>query len=326
MDTSPDHDRRHNRRGSDDEEEEEETTRRGFQESKAEEPLKIVSSEKTGEEEQFAEAVVKKEEEEQAEEGGGGEEGDKDGEYGKTGRKRHPRPAPYPAGGPGSRRRESAGEGRDNETRTTWVPPPSRVNTLNPSLEFLPATAFTQFTKPLKVSSKSNVKKVAGSIAYTSRAGESPTLMGTGKESINQAIKALAIARDYLRDNNLDINAYPEFRSEEDEAISVVLTKTPLRKAPPVDDGSGAELRVAANSQPTEVAGSIAGKIRHGDRVAISCLGAASVNQTIKSIIFARRYLANEAIDICFRPEWVHINMNGEERSSLRFVIYAQQI
>eukprot|EP00808_Paulinella_micropora_P028874 g1523.t1 len=239
-------------------------------------------------------------------------------DYGKAPRSRRVRPAPYGGG--------SGGRGRAAESSRTWNPPPSRVPSINPSLDYLPATAFTQYTKPLKVSSKSNVKKVAGSIAYTSRAGESPTLMGTGKESINQAIKALAIARDYLKDNKLDINAYPEFRSEEDEAISVVLTKTALRKSGPADEGAGAELRVAAGSQPTEVAGSIAGKIRHGDRVAISCLGAASVNQTIKSIIFARRYLANEAIDICFRPEWVHITMKGEERSSLRFVIYAQQI
>jgi len=143
---------------------------------------------------------------------------------------------------------------------------------------------------------------------------------------VNQAVKALAIARGYLDNekDRVDVSCYPEFRNEEKEAVSFVLTKSILRKKPTIDEGS--ELRVAASSEPTVVAGSIAGKVRSGDRVSVVCLGAASVNQTIKSIIIARRYLARDAIDICFRPEFVHLNMQGEERSALRFVVLAMQI
>jgi len=192
-------------------------------------------------------------------------------------------------------------------------------------LQFLPQNAFVDYTKWLKISAKSNVKNVAGSISHTSRAGESPTLMATGRESVNQAVKSLAIARGYLEDNRLDLSCYPEFRNEEKEALSFVLTKSALRKNKVAID-EGAELRVAAGSEPNVVAGSIAGKVRSGDRVSIVCLGAASINQTVKSIIIARRYLARDAIDICFRPEFIHIKMEGEERSAIRFCILAQQI
>jgi stage V sporulation protein S len=177
----------------------------------------------------------------------------------------------------------------------------------------------------LKVSKQSNVKTVAGSISHTSRAGESPTCIATGKESVNQAVKSIAIARSYLEEDKLDISCYPEFRDEDKDAISFVLTKTALRPVKaPVDES--AELRVAATSEPATVAGSIAGKIRGGDRVSIISLGPGSVNQTVKSIIVARRYLARDAIDICFRPEFVHLNMQDGERSAIRFVLLAQQI
>jgi len=177
------------------------------------------------------------------------------------------------------------------------------------------------------------VKNVAGGISHTSRAGESPTLMATGRESVNQAVKAIAIARGYLEENKLDLSCYPEFRKEEGrerersstDAVTFVLTKSALRSSKAAIDESS-ELRVAQGSEPSVVAGSIAGKVRSGDRVSIVCLGAGSVHQTVKSIVIARRYLASDAIDICFRPEFIHLKMEDGERSAIRFVILAQQI
>jgi len=198
--------------------------------------------------------------------------------------------------------------------------------------DVLVPSAFGTSSKLLKVSSKSNVKTVAGGISHTSRAGESPILMATGKDSVNQAVKSIAIARGYLEENKLDLSVYPEFRDDTDtkvrskaDAVSFVLTKSALRSTKAAID-ENSELRVAQNSEPSVVAGSIAGKIRSGDRVSIVCLGAGSVNQTVKSVIVARKYLAKDAIDICFRPEFIHLKMQDGERSAIRFVILAQQI
>lgn len=73
-----------------------------------------------------------------------------------------------------------------------------------------PMSSVTTLTDPtpvsgrvLKVSAKSNPKHVAGSISHTSRSGDSPALIATGAISVNQAIKAIAIARGYLEDNKI---------------------------------------------------------------------------------------------------------------------------
>jgi stage V sporulation protein SpoVS len=39
--------------------------------------------------------------------------------------------------------------------------------------------------------------------------------MGTGQVSVNQAIKAIAIARGYLEENKIDLTVSPVFRNEE---------------------------------------------------------------------------------------------------------------
>jgi len=179
--------------------------------------------------------------------------------------------------------------------------------------------------KVIKVSAKSNVKSVAGAISHTTRAGESPTIVATGSESVNQAIKALAIARGYLSENKLDISVQPVFRNQEKGALSFVLTKSVLRAKKAGDDDIQ-ELRVAKGSDPNSVAGSIANKVRAGERVVILSIGAGSVNQTVRAVALARRFLEGDAIDVCFRPEFIHIKLDDGERSAIKFVILAQQI
>jgi stage V sporulation protein SpoVS len=46
---------------------------------------------------------------------------------------------------------------------------------------------------------------------------------------------------------------------------------------------------------------------REGSRVELTAIGAGSVNQAIKAIAIARQYVEEEAIDLCFRPEFVEI-------------------
>jgi stage V sporulation protein S len=64
---------------------------------------------------------------------------------------------------------------------------------------------------PLKVSAKSNPNAVAGALAAALRARESAELQAVGAGAINQAIKAVAIARSYLRGSKLDVVCTPSF-------------------------------------------------------------------------------------------------------------------
>ncbi|MBV8117063.1 MAG: stage V sporulation protein S, partial [Candidatus Eremiobacteraeota bacterium] len=64
---------------------------------------------------------------------------------------------------------------------------------------------------PLKVSTKSNPNAVAGALAASIRERDSAELQAVGAGAINQAIKAVAIARNYLKAADIDIVCVPAF-------------------------------------------------------------------------------------------------------------------
>jgi stage V sporulation protein S len=66
------------------------------------------------------------------------------------------------------------------------------------------------FQTPLKVSAKSNPSAVAGALAAALRERESAEVQAVGAGALNQAIKAVAIARTYLR-GQTDVVCTPSF-------------------------------------------------------------------------------------------------------------------
>lgn len=67
----------------------------------------------------------------------------------------------------------------------------------------------------LKVSSKSNPNAVAGAIAGVIRENDYVEMQVVGAGSLNQAIKAIAIARGYLAPSGIEIICIPSFRDIE---------------------------------------------------------------------------------------------------------------
>ena len=63
----------------------------------------------------------------------------------------------------------------------------------------------------LKVSSKSNPSKVAGAIANIFRENGNVELQTIGAGSLNQAIKAIAIARGYIIPTGKELICIPSF-------------------------------------------------------------------------------------------------------------------
>jgi stage V sporulation protein S len=66
-------------------------------------------------------------------------------------------------------------------------------------------------TEILKVSSRSRPSAVAGAIAGVVRGSGRAEVQAIGAGATNQAVKAVAIARDYLNTNGLDIVCIPAF-------------------------------------------------------------------------------------------------------------------
>jgi stage V sporulation protein S len=63
----------------------------------------------------------------------------------------------------------------------------------------------------LKVSSKSRPHAVAGALAGIVRQGDCAEIQVVGAGAVNQAIKAVAIARGFVADAGLDIVCVPAF-------------------------------------------------------------------------------------------------------------------
>lgn len=80
-------------------------------------------------------------------------------------------------------------------------------------------------------------------------------------------------------------------------------------------------IKVSANSLTTAVAGAIAGVMRDHGKADVQAIGASAVNQAVKAIAIARGYLEGDQIDIACIPHFVEVDINGQERTALRFTI-----
>jgi stage V sporulation protein S len=66
-------------------------------------------------------------------------------------------------------------------------------------------------TNILKVSAQSNPNSVAGALAGVLRERPGVELQAIGAGATNQAVKAIAIARNYLEQSGIDLVCIPEF-------------------------------------------------------------------------------------------------------------------
>lgn len=88
----------------------------------------------------------------------------------------------------------------------------------------------------LRVSAQSRPNAVAGAIAAILRLEGGVEVQAIGPHAVNQAVKALAIARSYLADDALDLVASPDFvtltfEGAERTALRFVIRSVP-RPAP----------------------------------------------------------------------------------------------
>ena len=63
----------------------------------------------------------------------------------------------------------------------------------------------------LRVSAKSNSKSLAGALAAVLREHGTAEMQAVGAGAVNQAVKAIAIARGFVAPNGIDLVAVPAF-------------------------------------------------------------------------------------------------------------------
>jgi len=80
-------------------------------------------------------------------------------------------------------------------------------------------------------------------------------------------------------------------------------------------------LKVASKSSPNKVAGALAGVVREEGKVELQAIGAGAINQTIKAIAISRGYVAPSGIDLVCIPAFKDIEIEGEERTAIKFIV-----
>jgi len=84
-------------------------------------------------------------------------------------------------------------------------------------------------------------------------------------------------------------------------------------------------LKASAQSKPKSVAGALAAVLREKGVVEIQAIGAGAVNQAVKGIAIARGYVAPNGIDLVCVPAFTEIQINGEDRTAIRFIVESRQ-
>ncbi len=80
-------------------------------------------------------------------------------------------------------------------------------------------------------------------------------------------------------------------------------------------------LRVSSSSRPKAVAGALSAVVRNDGGVELQAVGAGAVNQAVKAIAISRGYVAPNGIDLVAVPAFVEIDIDGEERTAIKFVV-----
>ncbi|MDD9957119.1 MAG: stage V sporulation protein S [Anaerolineaceae bacterium] len=80
-------------------------------------------------------------------------------------------------------------------------------------------------------------------------------------------------------------------------------------------------MKVSSRSRSTSVAGAIAAVMREHRFAEVQAIGAGAVNQAVKALAICRGYLEQDEIDIVCTPMFTEVNIDGQERTALRFTV-----
>ncbi len=80
-------------------------------------------------------------------------------------------------------------------------------------------------------------------------------------------------------------------------------------------------IKISGNSRTSAAAGAIAGVIRENQVAEVQAIGAQAVNQAVKALALAKRYLQRDGIQIVTTPEFVDINIDDKVRTAIRFTV-----
>jgi len=234
--------------------------------------------------------------------------------------KNQPRRGGRPASGsraPGGRAPSAGGKapggGRQSRPRST---PYSRTSGDDHLANASVGDVAASDNPVLKVKGDSKPNSVAGAICNIMReAGKLPAVVATGPAAINQAMKAIAIARKYLLEEETgatDVLVFPRFEEDirQSSRVCFVLSKTRSATRIPSED----DLACKDKTDPYKLAGAMAQRVRENEKVACTTKGPVPVLIAVKAIGLTNTYLEEDGKEVKFVVSIVDLE-NPEIRS-----------
>ena len=81
-------------------------------------------------------------------------------------------------------------------------------------------------------------------------------------------------------------------------------------------------LKVSSKSNPNKVAGAIAGAIGKAGKVEIQAIGAGAVNQAVKAVAIAKRFMEEKGQEIYMVPGFIDVVIEGQRRTGISIKVY----
>lgn len=177
----------------------------------------------------------------------------------------------------------------------------------------------------VKISQNRTPKGIAEDVANAMQYGD-PVIFCCGVNAINQAVKGVAVLRsNMLRESGgkRDCCVWPHYREEARNSLSFVVQQCQGSKR----EEEWSELKVAGQSEIEKVAGGVSHRVRNGEKVCLITMGPLAASSAVAAVVYARRHLKNDGVDVNFRPQFVTLEpQTGQEsRSALQFRVYSQR-
>lgn len=186
---------------------------------------------------------------------------------------------------------------------------------------------FADVSNSIKVGGTTEVRELASMITQSFHDPEIPCLLTIGNNSINQAVKGIAVARSEITGHDSqDLMFQPAFRHPDKTRPLIAFYL--IRQRPAREDSRTEEvtLTVSGGGKIHALAGAIAGKVRDGKRVSTIAIGVDAVTNAVLAVGNARLYLEEDNMDIKVMPEFVKVEKNGTTYNALKFRIQPEHI
>jgi stage V sporulation protein SpoVS len=189
---------------------------------------------------------------------------------------------------------------------------------------------------------KKYVKALAGAISHSLRAKGEINVRGFGNGAIGKAAKALAIARSYVKVQNLDLGCSPGFIATKINGTSLTGLNFVTFASPRIPDIKDIDineckgvLRVQADGKDISVedrknnvkklASAIAYSLTKHKIIAVRCFGNGAIGKAAKALAIARGHIGVTGKDLYCYPEFIVAEMNGSEKTGIGFITFTNE-